>query len=160
MPQLKIPHAATKIPHAATKTQSSQINKRNPTKNTEKAKKWGKKDTYVCITESLCCTPETNTTLYFNYTSIKKRKKTIGNSLAVQRLGLSVFTAVAPGSIPGWGTNILQAAWCGQKNQTKTNQNKKLLYIGWINNKVYCIAQGTLYILWETIMEKNMKNNV
>ena len=24
------------------------------------------------------------------------------------RLGLSVFTVVAPGSIPGWGTKILQ----------------------------------------------------
>ena len=26
-------------------------------------------------TESLCCTPETNTVLYINYTSIKKRKE-------------------------------------------------------------------------------------
>ena len=25
----------------------------------------------IYITESLCCTPETNTTLYINYTSIK-----------------------------------------------------------------------------------------
>ena len=28
---------------------------------------------YVCITESLCCTLETNTTLQIDYTSIKKR---------------------------------------------------------------------------------------
>ena len=28
---------------------------------------------YVCITESLCCTPETNTTLLINYISIKKK---------------------------------------------------------------------------------------
>ena len=27
---------------------------------------------YVCITESLCCTPETNTALKINYTSILK----------------------------------------------------------------------------------------
>ena len=26
---------------------------------------------YTCITESLCCTPETNTTLEINYTSTK-----------------------------------------------------------------------------------------
>ena len=32
-----------------------------------------KTDIYVCITESLCCTPETNTS-YINYTSIKKKK--------------------------------------------------------------------------------------
>ena len=34
-----------------------------------------KKNIYICITESLCCTPETNTTLQINYTSIKKKKK-------------------------------------------------------------------------------------
>ena len=28
------------------------------------------------MTESLCCTPETNTTLSINYTSIKKKKET------------------------------------------------------------------------------------
>ena len=44
-------------------------------------------NTGVCITESLCCTPETNTTLLINYTPIenknlqktllsKKKKKT------------------------------------------------------------------------------------
>ena len=27
-------------------------------------------DTCICITESLCCTPETNTTLLINYTPI------------------------------------------------------------------------------------------
>ena len=34
----------------------------------------------------------------------------MGNSLAVQWLGLSAFTAEGSGSIPGWGTKILQAA--------------------------------------------------
>ena len=34
----------------------------------------------------------------------------MGNSLAVQWLGLHAFTAEAVGSIPGWGTNIPQAA--------------------------------------------------
>ena len=29
----------------------------------------------ICKTESLCCLPETNTTLYINYTSVKKRRK-------------------------------------------------------------------------------------
>ena len=31
-----------------------------------------KKNVYLCITESLCCTAEMNTTLEINYTSIKK----------------------------------------------------------------------------------------
>ena len=41
----------------------------------------------TCITESLCCTSETNTTLYINYTSIKKKIR-IRLSL-VMRLTLS-----------------------------------------------------------------------
>ena len=39
----------------------------------------------------------------------------IGNSLVVQWLGLCISTAGGPGSIPGRGTKIPQAAWCGQK---------------------------------------------
>ena len=44
--------------------------------------------------------------LYFN---LKKNKKKLGNSLAVQQLGLSAFTVKGPGLIPGWGTKIPQA---------------------------------------------------
>ena len=38
-----------------------------------------------------------------------------GNSLEDQWLGLSVFAAEGPGSIPGRGSKILQAMQCGQK---------------------------------------------
>ena len=41
----------------------------------------------------------------------------LGSSLAVQCLGLGAFTAMARGLIPGWGTKILQAAWCNQKKK-------------------------------------------
>ena len=37
----------------------------------------------------------------------------------VQWLGLHAFTAKGKGSIPGWGTKISQAAWCGQKERKK-----------------------------------------
>ena len=40
-----------------------------------------------------------------------------GNSLAVQWLGLGAFTAEGAGSIPGRGTKIPPAVWCGQKNR-------------------------------------------
>ena len=33
----------------------------------------------------------------------------VGSSLVVQWLGLSAFTVLAPGSIPGRGTKILEA---------------------------------------------------
>ena len=34
------------------------------------------KNLYMCIAESLCCIPETNT-LQINYTSIKKKKRNL-----------------------------------------------------------------------------------
>ena len=40
-------------------------------------KKEKKKTVYMCMTESLCCTAEINTTLYINYTSIKNLKRTL-----------------------------------------------------------------------------------
>ena len=38
-----------------------------------------------------------------------------GTSLAVQWLGPHASTAAGSGSIPGWGTKILYAAWRSQK---------------------------------------------
>ena len=49
------------------------------------------------------------------------------NSLVVQWLGLGAFTVMAPGSVPGWGTKILQAAQRGQKR--KQNKTTKNIYI-------------------------------
>ena len=56
-----------------------------------------------------------------NNTIIKLYLKTkAGNSLVVWWLGLCSFTAKGPGSVPGWGTKILQALWRGQKYKQKT----------------------------------------
>ena len=44
-------------------------------------------------------------------------KLQMGNSLAVQWLRLCAFIAMGPGSVPGWGAKILQAAWRGQKKK-------------------------------------------
>ena len=46
-----------------------------------------------------------------------------GNSLVVQWLGLIAFTAEGPGSFPGRGTKIPQAAQCGQKNKNLKNKD-------------------------------------
>ena len=40
-----------------------------------------------------------------------KEYKVVGNSLVVPCLGLCTFTAEGVSSIPGWGTEILQASW-------------------------------------------------
>ena len=42
---------------------------------------------------------------------------TPGNSLAVQGLGFSAFTAGGLGSTAGWGTKIPQALWYVQKRK-------------------------------------------
>ena len=35
---------------------------------------WGRMDTWMCMTETLCCPPETITTLLTSYTSIENKK--------------------------------------------------------------------------------------
>ena len=35
---------------------------------------WGRTDTCICMAESLCCSPETITTLLIGYTPIKNKK--------------------------------------------------------------------------------------
>ena len=46
----------------------------------------------VCITESLCCTPETNTALLINYTSIEKKK--VAMSLVYSKSQMSHVYAI------------------------------------------------------------------
>ena len=98
-----------------------------------------------CVTESLCYAAVGNTTLYINYTSIKKRERKspiftdhnndgCGTSLAVQWLRLQASNAGGPDSVPGWRTRshvlklrgcmfqlkILRVAtktWCSQINK-------------------------------------------
>ena len=50
-----------------------------------------------------------------------------GTSLAVWWLGLRAFNARGMGLIPGQGTKIPHAAWCGQKKTKTKNQNKQTL---------------------------------
>ena len=40
-----------------------------------------------------------------------------GTSLAVQCLRICTSTAGGTGSIPGWGTKVPHAVWCGQKKK-------------------------------------------
>ena len=47
----------------------------------------------------------------------------MGYSQAVQWLGLRAFNAMAPNSIPGQGTKILQALQCSQKKKSPNNSN-------------------------------------
>ena len=51
----------------------------------------------------------------------------VRNSLVVQWLGLSAFTAKTTGSTPGWGTKIPLPAWHGHTNRK--------YQIGWLINE-------------------------
>ena len=63
---------------------------------------------------------------------IPGKKTCKGNSLAVQWLGLRALTAEDPGSIPGQGTKLPQAARRGQKiKKRKENlQNQCSILLG------------------------------
>ena len=47
---------------------------------------WGRMDTCICIPESLCCAPETTTTLLTDYTLIQTKE--LKNKLILKRIWL------------------------------------------------------------------------
>ena len=68
---------------------------------------------HIWISESLCCVPETNRTLYINYTSIKKKKCTsiIASNIHLQtasKLGRTSLYWILP-SVPSHGVPSLCA---------------------------------------------------
>ena len=74
----------------------------------------------------------------------------IGNSLAVQCLGVHNFTAECPGSIPGWGTKILQAKRHIQKSKNKQWNNFPLVLFG------LCRVEIISFLLkWRTTWQKS-----
>ena len=58
---------------------------------------------------------------------LTKKKKSQGNSLEGQWLGLRDSTAGDTGSIPAWGAKILRAAWCGQKKKKSEGEQRDKL---------------------------------
>ena len=70
----------------------------------------------------------------------------IGNSLVIRWLGLSDFTPMALGLIPGLGTKILQVAWCGQKKKRVISYcfPEKMGWSPYPHCTSYCPAQDIL----------------
>ena len=56
---------------------------------------------------------------------VKTVKNPVGNSLAVQWLGLRASIAGATDSIPGWGTKMPHAMQHGQKKKKKKRKERK-----------------------------------
>ena len=82
------------------------------------------------------------------------KKNSLGNSLAVQGLGLHTFTAEGLGSIPGQGTKILQAV-PGKKKKSLTQEGYKGVVprSDWPsqNYKVHLEAVANIYRLGDFI---------
>ena len=55
----------------------------------------------------------------------KELNLAIWDLLGVQWLGLGALTTVAPSSIPGLGTKILQTAQCSQNKKKETKDNNQ-----------------------------------
>ena len=68
-----------------------------------------------------------------------------GNSLAVQWSGHRAFTAKGPGSIPGQGTNIPQAAWCSKKKERERERERERVNSG---------RKGGFFVVFFFFLEK------
>ena len=68
----------------------------------------------------------------------------MGNSLAVQWLGLHASTAGGMSLIPGWGTKIRHAAWCSQKKKERAIMISKET----LENKTYRLFLNIKLTTW------------
>ena len=82
-----------------------------------------------------------NENVLFIEEKTKVIKERMGNSLAVQWLGLGTFTAMGPGSIPGRGTKIPQAMWRSQNKKKKERMDT--------DQESY--APDSYFILWTNL---------
>ena len=73
------------------------------------------------LTPSTKCLPQNWSLMPKRLATAALRNPPIGNSLVVQWWGLCNFAADGPGTIPGWGTKILQAKWHGQNKKQNRN---------------------------------------
>ena len=62
-------------------------------------------------------------------------------------LGLCADTAEVPGSIPGWGTMIVQAMRCSQKKKKKKERNPGVIIICTEFKKYFIICVSFLAIM-------------
>ena len=84
---------------------------------------WGRMDTYVCMAESLCCPPETITTLLISYTptqnsKLKKKKSTVSLCMMASSFGVLTssqcmvfFTVLKDESLPIFVAPYLVYTW-------------------------------------------------
>ena len=79
--------------------------------------KWGEEEVYKSLKPSSSCS--TNLKLFLKNVYFKNEKGILW------WLGLSTFTAMGTGLVPGWGTKILQASWYSQHRNKFFKKLKK-----------------------------------
>ena len=70
----------------------------------------------------VCISQMTNDVEHLFMVLLAKEKCVQGNSLVVQWLGLSTFTAMGLRSVPGHQTKILQASWHSRKKRERKEE--------------------------------------
>ena len=84
----------------------------------------------------------------------------LGNSLVVQGLGLGAFTAEDTGSIPLWGTKILQAELSSvTKKKKKKGGAFGCTFVFWPQLHTWVSRHGILFGDFESIMISCFKSN-
>ena len=81
-----------------------RISQRETKYNLKGERTWKRIDTYIYKTESLCCTPETNTILVINYGSERVSCSVVSDYL--QPHGLQISRLLCPWNSPGKNTRV------------------------------------------------------
>jgi len=99
--------------------------------------------------KSICCKKKKKKTHV-----VKHQKITPGNSLVVQWLGISAFTAVVLDSSPSWATKILQTVQHGPKKRDYQDQKIKEGHYYWPIKMLRIIRQ-----CFEQLYTNNLDNS-
>ena len=95
---------------------------------------WGRINTCICMSESLCCPPETITALLFGYTPIQKKslkKKSLdpvgegeGGMFQENSIETCILSRVKQTTSPGWMHETRARTWCTGKTQRDRVERK------------------------------------
>ena len=100
-------------------------------------------DIYVCITESLCCTPETNTTLEINYTLILKKADMVSKHLVLSKTSIRHLVH----KMLGPRQNVLEI-WSYPKLPGRHLVHAKRSLIFWSRPKPFGMDQICSWMFW------------
>ena len=111
---------------------------------------WGRMDTYICMAESLHCSPETIMTLLIRYTSIQNKKLKIKKKKGIRRNQAEKYNY--------WNekfTRVTQQMWLGKNHRQRPWKQNNINYTMWMveRRKMKEMEQQNL---WGTVKLTNI----